>query len=72
MTSTILSIIQIILSVILVVVVLMQQKGVGLGAAFGGSSNIYTTKRGLDKVLFIMTIVVVTLFFIVAIANLLV
>jgi len=72
MASTILSIIQIILSVILVVVVLMQQKGVGLGAAFGGSSNIYTTKRGLDKVLFIMTIVVVVLFFAVAIANLLV
>jgi len=72
MTSTILSVIQIVLAIFLIIAILLQQKGVGLGAAFGGSSNIYTTKRGLDKTLFIITIVISVLFFLVAIISLLV
>ncbi|HBF67126.1 MAG TPA: preprotein translocase subunit SecG [Candidatus Magasanikbacteria bacterium] len=53
---------QIILSVLLIAAVLLQQKGVGLGGAFGGSSNIYSAKRGLDKMLFRATIVLSILF----------
>lgn len=50
--------------------ILLQQKGSGLGAAFGGSSNIYSTKRGVDKVLFYFTIVISVVFFGVSLARL--
>ncbi|MBU2542291.1 preprotein translocase subunit SecG [Patescibacteria group bacterium] len=68
--ENIFTIIQIILAIILIVVILLQQKGSGLGAAFGGGGNIYSTKRGVDKVLFRATIVVSILFFGVAVISL--
>jgi len=70
--QNIFSIIQIILAIALVTVILLQQKGSGLGAAFGGSGNIYNTKRGADKFLYQATIVIAILFFGIAIASLLV
>lgn len=70
MNTYLLSIIQIILSVLLVVVILLQQKGGGVGGIFGGSSNIYSTKRGFDKVLFYATIVISCLFFGLSLARL--
>ncbi len=70
--QTVLNIIQIVVSALLVATILLQQKGVGLGAAFGGSSNVYSTKRGVDKVLFRTTIILAVLFFGTAIANLLI
>ena len=63
MTQTIFNISQIILAVILILIVLLQQKGTGLSGVFGGSSNIYSTKRGIDKILHYSTIVVSVLFF---------
>ena len=72
MLAKILVIAQIILSVLLIGAILLQQKGSGIGAAFGGSSNIYSTKRGVDKMLFNATIVIAVLFFLVALANLVV
>ena len=57
-----LKIIQIILAVVLTTLVLMQQSGSGLGSAFGGEGNFYRSKRGLEKVLFYTTIVLVVLF----------
>ncbi len=65
----ILAIIQIVLAVILIAAVLLQQRGVGLSATFGGEGNIYRTKRGLEKALFIVTIVVSILFFGAALAS---
>ncbi len=70
MASDILTIIQIITAIVLVVVVLLQQKGSGLGAAFGGSGGFTSTKRGADKFLFQATIVVSIIFFGVAILSL--
>jgi preprotein translocase subunit SecG len=70
MPESIYNIIQIVLSVVLIIVILLQQKGSGLGGVFGGSSNIYSTKRGLDKVLHYATIVVAFLFFGVSLARL--
>lgn len=72
MIKQIISISQLILAVLLIIVVLLQQKGSGLGAAFGGSSTIFTTKRGVDKVLFQATIAISILFFAAALAHLLV
>jgi protein translocase SecG subunit len=63
MKETILNSIQITLSILLIVVILLQQKGSGLSAAFGGSSNVYSTKRGVDKVLHIGTIILALVFF---------
>lgn len=57
------TIIQIILAVLLIVLVLIQGKGSGLGAAFGGSSNVYRTKRGAEKMLHYGTIIVSVAFF---------
>jgi len=70
--SNILSIVQIVISALLVACVLMQQRGVGLSATFGGEGNIYRTKRGIEKALFIATIVLAILFFGVAIAQIVV
>jgi len=63
MNQTLFNIIQLILSVVLVIIILLQQKGTGLSGVFGGSSNVYSTKRGIDKILFYATIVVSIIFF---------
>lgn len=67
-----LSIIQLVFSVLLIVVVLLQQKGAGLGAAFGGSGAMHTTRRGVDKVLFNATIAIAIGFLLISLASVLV
>ena len=57
-----LNIAQIIVSLLLIAAILMQQKGSGLSAAFGGSGETYRTKRGLEKGIFTATIVLAFLF----------
>lgn len=59
-----LNIVQIAISVILIVVVLLQVKGSGFGAALGGMSGggVYRTKRGLERTLFQATILLVIAF----------
>ena len=59
-----------ILAVLLIILVLIQQKGSGLGSLFGGDDAVYRTKRGAEKVIFIATIVIAILFFGLATANL--
>jgi len=58
----ILNISQIIVSLLLIAAILVQQKGTGLSAAFGGSGETYRTKRGLEKGIFIATIILAALF----------
>lgn len=65
--NPIITIIQIIISILLVIVVLLQPKGGGLGSTFG--SSYARTRRGAEKFMFQMTIVLATLFVIVSIAN---
>jgi preprotein translocase subunit SecG len=65
-----LNLIQIIISVALIVLILLQSKGSGLGSLFGGSdSGIYKTRRGVEKTLFNVTIGLAVAFFLVAILN---
>lgn len=54
--------IQIILAIFLVAVILIQQKGSGLGSTFGGDLGFYRTKRGAEKLLFYLTIILALLF----------
>jgi len=58
------NLVQITISVILIVVVLLQVKGSGFGAALGGMSggSVYRTKRGLERTLFQATILLVITF----------
>ncbi len=54
--GSILQIITVGSAVLMVVAILLQQRGASLGAGFGGSGELYTTRRGLDKNLFEVTI----------------
>ena len=68
--STYLNIVQIILGAVLIAVILLQSRGAGAGSVFGGqSTSIYRTRRGVERTLFIITIVLSVLFFIIAIVN---
>ena len=62
MTKQFLSIVQITLSVLVVVSILLQQKGEGLSGVFGGLGEFYATRRGLEKTVFIASIIFVFLF----------
>lgn len=70
MRQFILSLALIIISVLLTASILLQQRGSGLGVAFGGDGNVFRTKRGLEKGLFYVTIALSCLFFGMAILNL--
>lgn len=61
--KTTLSVIEIILSVVLVVAILLQQQGSGLGSMFGGGGGeAYRTKRGAEKLFYNLTIITIVLF----------
>lgn len=61
---------QIVISVVLIGVILLQTRNSGLGSSFGGDS-IYKTRRGLDRTLFQMTIVLSILFGVISLASVL-
>lgn len=60
--QTYLTVAQMVLSVALVLVLLLQVRGGGLGGIFGQPDTVYRTKRGVEKTLFQFTIVIVVLF----------
>ena len=49
-------------AILSVLLILLQQRGASLGAGFGASGELYTTRRGLDKSLFNATIIFVIVF----------
>jgi preprotein translocase subunit SecG len=63
-----LQIIQIILSVTVIILLLLQAKGAGLGSIFGGD-GIYRTRRGVEKTLYQITIALSLLFFIISLIS---
>ena len=66
-------IIQIIISVALIVIILVQAKGQGgLGGIFGGDSSVYRTRRGVERTLFHVTIGLAAAFFFISIISVLV
>lgn len=68
--ETALYIAQIITSIVLVLIVLTQNRSGGLGSAFGGdSSSIYRTRRGIEKTLFNFTIGAAVAFLVLSIAS---
>jgi len=61
---------QMVLSVALTMILLLQVRGGGLGGIFGQADTVYRTKRGLEKTLFQLTIVLVVLFAVISLALL--
>ena len=57
-----LNVAQILVSVMLITVVLLQAKGSGFGAGLGGTTSTFRTRRGLEKTLFQATIFLVIIF----------
>ena len=55
-------ILQIILGVLIIVSIVLQSRGSGIGGAWGGGGESYSTRRGVESVLFKATIVLVILF----------
>lgn len=68
--SNILPIITIISAVLMVLCILLQARGASLGAGFGSSGELFTTRRGLDKSLYEVTIVLAVVFVLSILANL--
>ncbi|NTV30945.1 preprotein translocase subunit SecG [candidate division WWE3 bacterium] len=60
---------QIVISTILIGLILIQNKGIGLSSTFGGGGEVYYTRRGAEKAVFILTIIISTLFVINATLN---
>ena len=63
-----LSVGQALISIALMASILMQARGAGLGATFGGDSSVYRSRRGIEKRLFQFTLVLAILFVIFSIA----
>ena len=61
---------QIVVAVALIALSLMQTKGGGLGGIFGQADTVYRTKRGVEKTLFQMTIILVVIFIVLSIVSL--
>ena len=65
-----LNIVQVIVSIFLIIIILLQQKGSGLGSTFGGDGAVYRTKRGAEKTIFRLTIILSFIFLATALASL--
>lgn len=64
-------IIQIIVSIVLIILILLQPKGVGLGRAWGGAGEFYKSKRGVEKIVFYLTLLFAFLFLVSSFVTLL-
>lgn len=63
---------QIAVSIILIVLIVIQQRGAALGSSFGGGGEFYSTKRGLQKKIYYVTIAISAAFLILGILNILI
>lgn len=70
--KNILLVAQIVISISLIILILMQARGGGLGTAFGGSASIYRSKRGIEKLFVYITIFLAALFFLISIIQLII
>jgi preprotein translocase subunit SecG len=70
--DTILQVIMVGSALLMIISILLQQRGATLGAGFGSSGELYTTRRGVDKNLFEVTIVFAVIFVLAILAGLLI
>lgn len=62
---------QAVLAILLIACILLQNRGAGLGSSWGGSGEFYTTRRGIEKLLFRGTILITMAFIGVSVISLL-
>lgn len=63
-------IVNIVVSLIIIGLILMQGKGAGLGSAWGGAGEMFQTRRGVEKIVLKATVAVIIIFFAVSVYNL--
>jgi len=63
-------ILNIIFSVLIVVFILIQGRGAGLGSAWGGGGEMFQTRRGMEKIILWLTTIFITIFLVVSLVNL--
>lgn len=68
--DSILQIVTVASAALMILAILLQQRGASLGAGFGSSGELYTTRRGIDKSLFETTIVLAVIFVLSILAGL--
>ncbi len=67
----ILTLAQIIVSLLVIVLVLVQERGGGIGGIFGAAGGgFYQTRRGLEQFIFVLTIISIVVFAVLALLNL--
>ena len=64
------NIIQIVLAVALILAIMLQVRGGGLGGIFGQAETVFRTRRGIEKTLFQITIILIVLFVAVSLISL--
>ena len=57
-----LQVVTLVSAILTIILILLQQRGASLGAGFGSSGELYTKRRGLEKSLFVTTIVFAVIF----------
>ena len=62
----------IVISVVIVALILLQGKGAGLGSAWGGGGEMFQTRRGVEKVTLRLTIFFIVVFFVLSLISLLI
>ena len=65
-------VIQTLLAILLVITILLQGRGGGLGSSLGGDGELYGTRRGVEKILFKITIFLAVLFVLVSLTSLII
>ena len=67
--NTIITVAQIIVGVGLIISILLQSRGEGLGSFFGGGGEVFRTRRGLENILYYLTIILAVLLVVLSIVN---
>lgn len=67
--TNLLTILQLIFALSLIVAILLQAQGTGLGNIFGGGGETYRSKRGAERILFLATIVLAIGFLLISVLN---
>ena len=70
--SVYLYIVQIIVAIALIALAVMQSRNAGLGRMFGGDSSVYRTRRGVEKTMYHVTIIMAVVFLVTSLLNVLV
>ena len=64
------NIIQIVLAIALILAIMLQVRGGGLGGIFGQAETVFRTRRGIEKTLFQITIILIGLFVAISLISL--